>query len=120
MTKDEALRLALEALGWYDRETHEKAISAIKQALEQPEPEPVAVWELQETGWETICDADWLMTLPVGTRLYTTPPKREPLTDDEICRIGAQVHGFLLCNEGQWGIEMARAIEAAHGIGEKK
>ena len=44
--------------------------------------------------------------------------QRQPLTDEEICRIGAQVHGFLLCNEGQWGIEMARAIEAAHGIKE--
>ena len=50
--------------------------------------------------------------------LYESPPQRKPLTDEEICRIGAQVHGFLLCNEGQWGIEMARAIEAAHGIKE--
>jgi len=45
--------------------------------------------------------------------------ERKPLTDEEICLIGAQVHGFLLCNEGQWGIEMARAIEAAHGIKEQ-
>ena len=35
--KDEALKLALEALGWYDRETHQKAITAIREALaEQP------------------------------------------------------------------------------------
>ena len=31
--KDEALKLALEALGWYDRETHQKAITAIREAL---------------------------------------------------------------------------------------
>jgi hypothetical protein len=39
----------------------------------KPEQEPVAVWELQEDGWDTICDGDWLQTLPVGTKLYTTP-----------------------------------------------
>ncbi len=47
------------------------------QSLAQPEQEPVAVWELQEDGWDTICDGDWLETLPVGTKLYTTPPQRE-------------------------------------------
>jgi len=47
--------------------------------------EPVAVWELQETGWDTICDGDWLMDLPMGTRLYTTPSQRTwvGLTDEE-------------------------------------
>ena len=97
MTKDDALKLALEALegaDWYinqlemivysvdDDGTHEnrlkvqQAIAAIKEALAQPEQEPVAVCELQEDGWDTICDGDWLETLPVGTKLYTTPPKR--------------------------------------------
>ena len=42
-----------------------------------PEPEPVAVWELQEGGWDTIADAEWMETLPIGTKLYTAPPKRE-------------------------------------------
>ena len=45
-------------------------------ARAQPAQEPVAVWELQEDGWDTICDGDWLKTLPVGTKLYTTPPQR--------------------------------------------
>jgi hypothetical protein len=46
----------------------------------------VAVWELQEGGWDTIADRDWMESLPVGTKLYTAPPKREwvGLTDDEI------------------------------------
>jgi hypothetical protein len=50
------------------------------------EPEPVAVWELQEGGWDTIADADWMESLPIGTKLYTAPPQREwqGLTDAEI------------------------------------
>jgi hypothetical protein len=42
------------------------------------EPEPVAVWELQEGGWDTIADRDWMESLPVGTKLYTAPPRSEP------------------------------------------
>jgi hypothetical protein len=41
------------------------------------EPEPVAVWELQEGGWDTIADQDWMESLPIGTKLYTAPPQRE-------------------------------------------
>jgi len=45
MTKDKALRMALEALEMYELETNSefqrKAITAIKKALAQPEPEPV-------------------------------------------------------------------------------
>jgi hypothetical protein len=36
--------------------------------------EPVPVFELQKSGWEIICDLDWIQTLPFGTKLYTTPP----------------------------------------------
>lgn len=43
----------------------------------QPEQEPVAVWELTEDGWDTIADAAWMETLPVGTKLYTAPPRKE-------------------------------------------
>ena len=47
--------------------------------------EPVAVWELQEDGWDTIADRDWMESLPIGTKLYTAPPQREwrGLTDEE-------------------------------------
>jgi hypothetical protein len=46
MTKDEALKLALEALeharyGGYDKQELNKAITAIKEALAQPEQEPI-------------------------------------------------------------------------------
>ena len=53
-----------EGSGFYE-DTHPQRI-AEKQ-------EPVAVWELQESGWETICDGDWLKELPMGTKLYTHP-----------------------------------------------
>ena len=41
--------------------------------------------------------------------LYTAPPKREPLTDEEISKI------FIYC--GRDKETFARAIERAHGIG---
>lgn len=49
-------------------------------------PEPVAVWELQEDGWNTIADAEWMETLPFGTKLYTAPPSKPwvSLTDEEM------------------------------------
>jgi len=55
---------------------HHKSIDELTQLLEQPSPvqEPVPVFELQKTGWEIICDLDWIQTLPFGTKLYTTPP----------------------------------------------
>ena len=59
MTKDEALRLALEALEfanvnhWWGSSNIEKAITAIKTALEA-EDEPVACSMCNE--WEKVCD----------------------------------------------------------------
>jgi hypothetical protein len=109
MTKDEALRLALEALensvdlvrenaysaeqlyGNYPArqgkvrglkvlvEDHEKAITAIKAALEAKD-EPVATKNNDgvtlHLGWDD---------LPVGTKLYATPPQRTwvGLTDED-------------------------------------
>lgn len=51
---------------------------------------PVAVWELQENGWDTIADRDWMESLPIGTKLYTAPPKKKwvGLTADELNMIG--------------------------------
>jgi hypothetical protein len=46
---------------------------------------------------------------PVGTKLYTSPPPRQPLTDEEIDRM------YVSCKYGSVR-ELARAIEAAHGI----
>jgi len=45
----------------------------------------------------------------IGRNLYTAPPKRKPLTEEEIGR---------LCDEVSWSPrQLVRAVERAHGIG---
>jgi formylglycine-generating enzyme required for sulfatase activity len=95
MTKDETLRLALEALEAdplemvADVDGHmvflkDKAITAIKEALAQPEQEPVA-WGVFEGNLHDMffspSEAQEMADLK-GTHaevrpLYTTPPQRE-------------------------------------------
>ncbi len=91
MTKDEALKLALELIQDYvdDYGPHDKdsgaqyVITAIKEALAQPEQEPVAWWNKTK---------DTASTDPVHRNnadcqpLYTTPPQRTwvGLTADEM------------------------------------
>jgi hypothetical protein len=46
-------------------------------------------------------------------KLYTTPPQRKPLTDEQIQQIVLTAHG-----NQDWTLVFARAIEAAHHIKE--
>ena len=118
MTKDDALKLALETLEiWkgymphlWDK-TDEQAITAIKEALAQPEQAPrcEAIIEVFGKDWRL----DY-MSLPVGKhKLYTqqytynAPMQRKPLTEEEIENIA---------NSNLCIYSFARAIEAAHGI----
>ena len=88
MTKDEALRLALEALSpdpyrseWAVEEDKCKAITTIKAALEAKD-EPVA-WYRDEDGIRIYYESKvWDDANP----LYTTPPQRTwvGLTDEEM------------------------------------
>ena len=57
-----------------------------------------------------------------ATPLYTAPPQRKPLTDEEILYIYNQLPNWGMGMDSlPQGLEkFARAIEAAHGIGEKK
>jgi hypothetical protein len=115
--KDEALKLALEALkNGIDGQTStemDKAITAIKQALAAPVQEPVAI--ALNTG--TRQGVKWLKNIEHGEGLYTTPPAQPapvPLTDDAIHEMANDFvagHVFLYRS-------FARAIEAAHGIKE--
>ena len=126
MTKDEALRMALEALEYPLNISHEgfnvdmaellahRAITAIKEALQSNEQvEPVG-----EIGWaanipNTIREVSWTdLCPPVGTKLYTTPPQRKPLSDEEIILIVAECAS----SHQHTDIHFARAIERAHGI----
>ena len=83
----------------------------IKEVLAQPEQEPVAwIYEFYaDMGHKGLAFEE--QHSAYNTPLYTTPPQRKPLTDEEI--------------EAMWPlrptdsiIQFARTIEAAHGIKE--
>ena len=90
MTKDEAMKLALEALKNFEKaglatlKTID-AITALKQALEQLEPEPVAVVSGYFGGKCVVLPTDPARIFNSGTAFYTHPPKRtwQGLTDNE-------------------------------------
>lgn len=154
MTKDEALKMALETLEiWkgymphlWDK-TDEHTITAIKEALAQPEQEPEMVirlgqcanqdcddgplqqgcwahdcswsllgseqkpwmyriWNDAQGAWGLTEDSSW-----PAEPLYTTPPQRKPLSEEEIGAILEDVNAY-----GTRLYTFARAIEAAHGI----
>ena len=118
MTKDEAVRLALEALedigdewGFTSQRTvpkRKEAITAIKAALEAKD-EPVAYINVEQRKLEWAKYMSWdtptVVNLP-KIPLYTTPPQRPwvVLTDEEINLIYAEPQTHI----GQY----ARAIEA--------
>jgi hypothetical protein len=127
MTERKALKLALEALtnAYWPTESDlmpahnikecAEAITAIKEALAQPEQEPVAwitEWEGQYSSGKIL---DYIAHTRGGkveyTPLYTTPPQRKPLTDEEIW----VALGGIDCTRPML---IARAIEAAHSIKE--
>ena len=111
MTKDEAMKLALEALetlpAGSSYKTH-NAASALRQAFEQPEQQPVAWWNLKK---------DTVSTDPVHRHnadcvplyLYGHPPKIwQGLTDEDIGKVAiGRVEG-----ERMLPYSFARAIEA--------
>ena len=124
MTK-EALKLALEALevanscvdGYYipKGKTHlpeiDKAITAIKEALAQPEQEPVA-WRAWVSKFPQGTGSDWVyVTKPImkdsvhNQPLYTTPPQRTwvGLTDKDWNR---SKHNY----DFQKGVDWAESI----------
>jgi hypothetical protein len=96
MSKDQALRLALEALenirhhfdtDEYAYEVAVKSITAIKQALDHPEEKPVAWTDIDFTN---IYISEMVAKeKSADVPLYTSPPKREwqGLTDDEMQKI---------------------------------
>ena len=136
MTKDEALKLALEALKYPLNQSHEnfnvdmaellahRAITATKEALmsvpdgAQPsvnvEQEPVAfICEFYADEGHPFVSFE-PVTHGTNTPLYITPPQRKPLTDEEIENLY-----FDKFSMGELKA-FARAIEAAHGIKELK
>ncbi len=140
MTDRELMQQALEAMEYADaclkkqltaKTKHEYAQdllmtagTALRERLAQPEQ---AYWNAVE-GWVKIdevrehfdsvgCGVIYKTAGEDRTPLYTTPPQRKPLTPDQVFAIADQhpVEGF-----DPEIMAFARAIEAAHGIGEKK
>ena len=120
MTEREALMLALKAMKQIDEVTPtamaKLIIPEIEQALAQPEQEPVT-WRYKIV--DVFGRPAWTLKTPKSdTRvlesqpLYTTPPQRKPLMDEEIILIVAECAS----SHQHTDIHFARAIEAAHGI----
>ena len=82
---------------------------------QRTEQEPVAT-VTSETGAGITMSWWHEPALPIGTQLYTFPPQRKPLSAEqvsEICAAWTDENG----NTGSFGRrQIARAIEAAHGI----
>jgi hypothetical protein len=137
MSLREAAQQALEALergrpqiiGVLVKQDQDAAITALRTALAEPEQEPVAWGVFEDRNLHDPCftrkDAEELARLK-GTHavvqpLYTHPPQRKPLTDEEIL-LDEVLRYHFGCNGGagpvsQKGIKIIRAIERAHGIG---
>ena len=123
----EAMQMALEALVEINKLSIgenaiclpaeiDGAMDALRQALET-EQEPVAT-VTSESGNPNLSMSWWHEpALPVGTKIYTSPPKREwvGLTADEIWQCnkasGSAVE-FHICYEHQNVLDFAEAIEA--------
>ena len=124
MIKDEALRMALEALEADELDMvddgsgnmvfrKEQAITAMEKLLAQPEQEPLA-WISTGTARMIHWTADKPAYGDDWVPLYTAPPQRKPLTDEDIERIVREAR----VGEHGIGYTIARAIEAAHNIKE--
>ena len=97
----------------------------LKEAMErtprpkEPEQEPVANVVLRD-GLPTLLANNQIK--PTDERLYTTPPQRKPMTDDEIAELWLDIYGSTpssgIHEDGLLPWRLARAIEAAHGIKE--
>jgi hypothetical protein len=146
MTKDEALKLALEALELHGEQYPHMvkgycldAITAIKEALAQPEPwekfcdsncvwtdhhpdcklaqpeqEPVAYIRVSKTGHVMACAKTGdFYSLPHKTLLYTTPPQRKPLTGEMTKQMRERCDSYEM--RGAF-VDGWVSAEAAHGI----
>ena len=122
MTKDEALRMALEALEAdplemvADVDGHmvflkDKAITAIKKSLAQTQ-EPVA--------WEQFYPDIGKPQIAFNAEVIGyVAPQRKPLSDEEIGQAVRDAHiAFCLDKHQTYEHALTRAIEAAHGIKE--
>lgn len=94
----------------------------------QPAQEPVAFYVYKPTlprghlGNVSDVDLPWVYDQDPSSGysarmlVYTAPPQRKPLSDEEIVKITSDP--CLYIRGGDYRVDIARAIEAAHGIKE--
>ena len=128
MTKDEAMKLALRSIRELVvdesddasalqgvRMRKQKAEKALREALAQTEQEPEWYHGIDVYGCNRFYHKTEDRTSEFNTPLYTTPPQRKPLSDEEMKKIWYAMQNIMGWYSFQ---EIARAIEAAHGIKE--
>lgn len=129
----EAMKQALEALestglAWPQVKQSIAALCLAIEQAEKQEPtvkeslqvEPVAWMVYTQDGQSAyVTDIPNIQKNQRALPLYTTPPQRQPLTDEEIREIAkGYALGLAFPYDGPTTPEMfARAIERAHGIG---
>lgn len=128
-----AMQAALEALeaelhpGWQCNSYHPlliKATKALRAALAEPQPEPVAWLHKWKPHAAVIGKSlHWNAISPHGddmeiTPLYAAPPAQQPLTDGQIDAAYCESQNQDLRPQDKSRVfAFARAIERAHGIG---
>ena len=128
MTKDAALKLGLQLIATAEylatdaeicgkdakeeRALIQRSKIAFEEALAQPEQEPVAMrYDFDGYGWLYIDNgsgSNWKEKIKNAEPLYTTPPQRKPLTDEQL------IAAYDSEQQGRYGdhIRSLRAIES--------
>lgn len=112
----EAVETAINAGDWKVDGACDPTLALVraKEALAQPEQEPVA-WI-----YESVCGNDFSTCIDPPSYaknirpLYTTPPQSKPLTLHGLSKIFASIPSIPF--DGEWQLELVRAVEEAHGI----
>jgi hypothetical protein len=94
--------------------TQYNIITALRLAIEQAERQEPVAW-LYRDAWGTL-KLSQIMPPPVGSfPVYTAPPQRQPLTEQEIDQ-GLLRTNYALQTAAAWR-DGVRFAERAHGIG---
>ena len=120
----ELLRKILRDTQYINYECNDKIRNEIQELLAQPEQteqEPVAtkLESHQFTAFHVSAD-DFkkLQKLPTGTKIYTAPPKREPLGEEEAYHEAKRLYE---AEDGLWYedgfVDGLKFAEKMHGIG---
>lgn len=123
----EAMELALEALensrpinqnSVLPHNKHVAAITALREALAQPQPEPVGEITMEDIGrpFNSICIRTHFYECvpPVGTKLYTHPPAQTQ--KDTVGPSGDRLSDFRV--DQWWFLELDKAFK--NGTAEQK